>query len=301
MKKIKIKQVDAFTRIPFSGNPAGVVTAASGLSKKQMLNIAREMNLSETIFFLPPTSLEADLSVKWFTPTVEVDICGHATVAGFYALAEEKKYGMKKSGNYKFKVQTNKGIVDVNVKISAKGDVKVIFSIPIPVFSKFEIDKNILMEIFNSSENIFNDSLPIMKSDYHIVIPVKGLESLFDIKPDFLKILEFGKKNNLKLFSLLSLETIDKNSSMHLRCFVPSLGINEDPVTGLAQGEIGVYMVKNELVEGKNGKYSFIGEQGDCMNRAGRVEVSVIEKNKNVNSLSITGTAVTVVEGNMYL
>ena len=140
-----------------------------------------------------------------------------------------------------------------------------------------------------------------MKSDYHIVIPVKGLKPLFDIKPDFLKILEFGKKNNLKLFSFLSLETIDKNSSLHLRCFVPSLGINEDPVTGSAQGEIGVYMVKNELVEGKNGKYAYIGEQGDCMNRAGRVEVSVLEKDKNIDSLSITGTAITVVEGNMYI
>ena len=67
MKKIKIKQVDTFTKVPFYGNPAGVVTVASGLTKKQMLNIAKEMNLSETIFFLPPTSPESDLSVKWFT------------------------------------------------------------------------------------------------------------------------------------------------------------------------------------------------------------------------------------------
>ena len=96
MRKIKIKQVDAFTKNPFCGNPAGVVTVASGLTEKQMQSIAKEMNLSETAFILPPTSPDADLSIRWFSQTREVDLCGHATIAGFYALAEEKKYGMEK-------------------------------------------------------------------------------------------------------------------------------------------------------------------------------------------------------------
>ena len=175
MKRIKIKQVDAFTNVPFCGNPAGVVTSASGLTEKQMLSIACEMNLSETIFFFPPTSPETDLSIRWFTPTTEVDLCGHATIAGFYALAEEKKYGMEKPGNYKYRVQTKKGILKVIVKIPKKGYYKITFFIPIPEFSECEMDKNILKKIFNTTEDIFDDSLPIMSTGYLIVIPVKKL------------------------------------------------------------------------------------------------------------------------------
>jgi len=301
MKRIKIKQVDAFTNVPFCGNPAGVITVASGLKEKQMLSIAREMNLSETIFFFPPTSPDADLSIRWFTPTTEVDLCGHATIAGFYALAEEKKYGMEKPGNYKYRVQTKKGILKVLVKITKKDYFKITFFIPISEFSKSEMDKSILKKIFNSTEDIFDDSLPIMSTGYLLVIPVKRIDALFGVNPDFLSMLKLSKKSGIKVFTLLSLETVDPISALHLRCFVPALGVNEDPVTGSAQGEVGVYMVENRLISGKEGKYSYIGEQGDCLNRPGRVEVSIIEKNNKIDSLSITGSAVTVISGNMYM
>jgi PhzF family phenazine biosynthesis protein len=72
-------------------------------------------------------------------------------------------------------------------------------------------------------------------------------------------------------------------------------------VTGSSQGEVGVYMVKNKLIEGRDGKYSYIGEQGDCLKRPGRVEVFVLEKDNKIDSLSITGTAVTVISGSMYI
>jgi PhzF family phenazine biosynthesis protein len=299
MKRVKIKQVDAFTKIPFCGNPAGVVTVASGLTEEQMLSIAREMSVSETVFFFPPTSPKADLSIRWFTPKTEVELCGHATIAGFYTLAEEKKYGMEKIGTYKFKVQTKKGILDVIVKVMEKDQIKVSFFIPIPEFSKSNIDMAILKNIFKS--DIFDNSLPIMSSGWNIVIPVRGLDCLFNVNPDYSGMIKLGEKSNIEMFTLLSLETIDTNSKLHLRCFAPYVGVNEDPVTGSSQGEVGVYMVKNKLIEGRDGKYSYIGEQGDCLKRPGRVEVFVLEKDNKIDSLSITGTAVTVISGSMYI
>ena len=81
MKTYRIKHVDAFTTEPFCGNPAGVVLDARGLSDATMQQIAREMNLSETAFLLPPTLRSADLQIRWFTPAAEVPLCGHATIA----------------------------------------------------------------------------------------------------------------------------------------------------------------------------------------------------------------------------
>ena len=86
-KKINIYQIDAFTDRPFSGNPAGV-TFADVLTSEEMQLIAKEMNLAETAFL--GKSDKADYHLRWFTPAVEVDLCGHATIASLHFLNENK-------------------------------------------------------------------------------------------------------------------------------------------------------------------------------------------------------------------
>ena len=108
--EIKIKQVDAFTDIPFGGNPAGVVTDAAGLSDELKQKIAREMNLSETAFVSP--SKVADFKVQFFTPRFEVDLCGHATIGTFSALYEEGKLPADKSIFYQ---ETKAGVLPVEL------------------------------------------------------------------------------------------------------------------------------------------------------------------------------------------
>ena len=88
-RRVHIKQVDAFADKPLTGNPAGVVLDAEGLSDRDMMTIAREMSVPETAFILPASTAHADLRIRWFTSTVEVPLCGHATIAGFHALAFE--------------------------------------------------------------------------------------------------------------------------------------------------------------------------------------------------------------------
>src|SRR5262249_39410286 len=80
--------IDAFTDKPFSGNPAGVCVLEKPADEKWMQNIAMEMNLAETAFVHP---IEGGWSLRWFTPTVEVDLCGHATIAATHALLETGK------------------------------------------------------------------------------------------------------------------------------------------------------------------------------------------------------------------
>jgi phenazine biosynthesis protein PhzF family len=87
MKTYRIKIVDAFTKKPFAGNPAGVVLDAGGLTDAQMQLIAREVNCPETAFILPATERDANLRIRWFSPMSEVPLCGHATIASFHALA----------------------------------------------------------------------------------------------------------------------------------------------------------------------------------------------------------------------
>lgn len=78
MKAYTVYQIDAFTSEKFSGNPAGVITNAQGLSEFDMQRIARELNNSETVFIFPPDDASHDVKLRYFTPTTEVPSCGHA-------------------------------------------------------------------------------------------------------------------------------------------------------------------------------------------------------------------------------
>jgi trans-2,3-dihydro-3-hydroxyanthranilate isomerase len=100
MARVAVQQLDVFTDRPFAGNPAAVVSQADGLTAEQMQAIAREMNVSETVFVQQPTDPDADLMVRWFTPTTEVDLCGHAPIACFHALARQGMHGLGEPGDH---------------------------------------------------------------------------------------------------------------------------------------------------------------------------------------------------------
>ena len=87
--RIKVFQVDSFTKEKFTGNPAGVVPKADNLNEIQMRQIARELNNSETVFIFSPDADDHDVHLRFFTPTVEVPSCGHATIAAHYVRAIE--------------------------------------------------------------------------------------------------------------------------------------------------------------------------------------------------------------------
>ncbi len=299
MNKIKIKQVDAFTTVPHTGNPAGVVTDAKDLTDGQMQTIAREMNLSETAFILPPTKPGADLRIRWFTPSVEVPLCGHATVAGFHALAEEGKFGLNKKGVHSFKLETMSGILPVDVnKVEQK--ISVMLGLKIPTFEKANHYKIDLVRVLNITAGEFESELPILRHDY-LYIPVRRLHTLFTMKPNFLSISNFLSSRKLSGMCLFTTETVDRESVVHSRFFAPNFGINEDPVTGSAHGPLAVLLYDSGVLETHDGQCVCQAEQGDAIGRRGRVKIELHVKDEKPTAVKIGGNAVTVMEGEMLL
>ncbi len=90
--KLKIYQVDAFTNTLFGGNPAAVVPLIEWLTEDMMQAIALENNLSETVYFVKSDNPEADFDIRWFTPKVEINLCGHATLASAYIIFEKLNF-----------------------------------------------------------------------------------------------------------------------------------------------------------------------------------------------------------------
>jgi len=299
--KLIIKQVDAFTKKAFGGNPAGVVTEPGKLNQEQMQKIAREMNLSETAYILPPSQPDADLRIRWFTPTHEVRLCGHATIASFHALAEEGKYGMELPGTYRFRLETKSGILPITVVKESGPVIKTFFGLPVPEFKKMTIETKKLSALIGTRENNINTDIPIMRDNFQLVIPLTGLKPLFDLQPDFNKMIEYSKETGIEAYTPLTTETADKESLIQTRCFVPALGVNEDPVTGSSQGPLSVYLAETGIIDDFEGEFSYRAEQGDVIGRPGRVNVYITREAGKYISIKIEGEAVTVLKGEMYI
>ncbi len=294
MKSISCKSVDVFTAVPHKGNPAGVVTTSRGLSVAEMQTVAMKMNFSETVFVLPPKKHSADVRLRWFTPTNEVPLCGHATVAAFHALAEENLFGMKEDGTFSFRVETASGILPVEVrKENRKARVK--FGLPLPLFKArhdmIQYDFAHTLRIENGAFGPYH--FPTVISGGNIFFPVRRLSTLFEMQPQFDRLGTMLKQRRLMGACVFSVETIDRQSTFHSRYFAPNDGINEDPVTGSTNGPLGVYMVQYGVVPAKDDTVEMVGEQGDVIGKNGRVSVEVKISRKHPSAVSIAGSAIT--------
>jgi PhzF family phenazine biosynthesis protein len=297
--KVRVKQVDAFTDTPLAGNSAGVVLDASGLTPEVMQKIAREMALAETAFLLPPGTPRADLRLRWFTPSMEVPLCGHATVAAFHALAEESMHGMTGPGTYPFSVDTASGVLPVTVE-KGSGPATVRFGLPLPEFARAGQHKLDVMRILNISLEEFENRLP-MVMDRYLYVPVRRLHTLFELKPNFFAMSQFLANRSLLGLCVFTTETVDRTSAVHSRFFAPEAGIEEDPVTGSANGPLGVYLFERGVVEASGDTVTMIGEQGDAIGRKGRVRIELKVQGDRVRSVEIAGNAVTVLDGELVI
>jgi PhzF family phenazine biosynthesis protein len=205
--KLDIYQVDAFTKVPFKGNPAAIVPLESWLPSETMLDIAAENNLAETAFFVPNGD---GFDLKWFTPTVEMDLCGHATLATAYVLWSELGYE-----NDSIAFETKSGTLNV----SREGDLIVMDFPSRPASATDAPDE--LGEALNGRPD------QVLKSRDLLCVFNTEAEVLA-LRPDFKAITELSG-----VHAVICTAPGD-TSDFVSRFFAPAVGVDEDPVTGSA-------------------------------------------------------------------
>ena len=278
--KIKAYLLNVFAKTEQGGNPAGVVPYADSLSDKDMQKIATELNVSETAFL--QSSESADYKLRFFTPTSEIDLCGHATIAAFSLLAKIEQ--IKKQ---KYSVETKSGIII----IESEKDQKVFMNLKPPEF--FEtLDGGEVAKTLNISEEELGSDLPVQiisTGVKDILVPIKNLKSLLSLKPDFAKISELSKKHNVAGCHLFCMET-KFGSTAHCRNFAPLYGIPEESATGTSSGTLACYLLKYGKISEEKTK-NIIFEQGYSMNKPSEIIARVIVENKKISAIQIGGLA----------
>ena len=293
MKKITVYQVDSFTKEKFSGNPAGVVLNAESLSEKEMGQIARELNNSETAFILSPQNPGSDLRVRYFTPATEVPICGHATIGAMYvkAVVENQKSGV-------YITETKAGVLPFEV-VRTDDDYEVImtqgnFSSEPPFEGAL---KEKILSSFGLRENDTDPRCPVqIVSTGHskVMIGIKEKKKLNSLKPDFFSLSDISNEIKCNGYYVFVLDEDNDDILVNGRMFAPAIGINEDPVTGNANGPLGAYLISHKIIEPDGDLFEFKAMQGEKMGRPGVIKVTVGLENNRAAFVKVSGTAVIV-------
>jgi len=300
MKKLITYQIDSFTKEKFKGNPAGVIVNADGLSDEHMQLIARELNNSETAFLCSPDSTDCDGVIRYFTPKTEVPICGHATIAAMAAKALEDHLDScilrikTRIGVLKFEILKNNENYQV---IMTQGAFKLS-----PALDDITIQR--IIKALSLEKSDLDEKCPIqIASTGHskVMIGIKSREKLNDLTPNFHALIELSIQIKCNGFFVFTFDSSDKNILTYGRMFAPAIGINEDPVTGNANGPLGGYLILNRIIEAQGDRFEFNARQGERMNRVGTMNVRVMIKDDKPSLIQIKGDAVVIFRAEIML
>jgi PhzF family phenazine biosynthesis protein len=288
--ELDVFQVDAFTTELFSGNPAGVVLNADDLSERQMLSIARELNNSETAFIINRGSTDYDIEVRFFTPTREVPICGHATISAHYVYAKENGLG-----ECVILQLTKAGILPVEIQ-KIEDDLRIVMTQGRIEFGSVLGDegKNALMDGLGLLPGDIDASLPIqVMSTGHskVMIPIRSKACLdsISVRPEILSGL--SRTIGCNGFFVFTFDSQEEGVLVSGRMFAPAIGISEDPVTGNANGPLGAYLARYDRIEKRPDGFTFLAKQGEAIRRKGYVGVHVFCANDEPSLIKISGRA----------
>jgi len=261
---ISIFQVDAFTDGPFKGNPAGVVLLDREKASEWMASIATEMNLSETAFLIRE---DADYHLRWFTPEVEVQLCGHATLASAHILweqqyLEETETAVFRTLSGKLKAVKKKGWIEMDFPAFSFQELEPASTLTDPVGGK-------PVSAFSTGENL--------------MLVFESPEEIASLVPDMNRVAELPYQGVI---------ATSRGDGMPYdfvsRYFAPKVGIEEDPVTGSAHSSLAPYWAKM-LEKNKLAAYQ-------ASERGGVLQIRLWDER-----VFISGQAVTVFSGKLLV
>ena len=285
-------QVDAFTRIPLGGNPCAIVFDADELSDDTMQALAREMNLSETAFVL--RSDVADVRARYFTPSEEIPLAGHPTIATIFALAETERIPPD-GERTRVSLELRAGIVTVDILSHDGVPDSVIMTQPRPQFLDCATPEEAATAFGLSSADLHMDGpvQVVSTGTPQLMVPLVHLDALHDLSLDLDALTVLRARYQFFSAHLFVLES-EGTFARHFAC---PPDVFEDPFTGSATGGMGAYLWHYKLLNTP----SFTARQGHWMQRPGEATVTVLGPRDNISGVQVGGSAVTIVRSELVL
>jgi trans-2,3-dihydro-3-hydroxyanthranilate isomerase len=282
--------LDVFTTTRFQGNPLAVITDGDGLSADQMLAIAREMNLSETVFVQKPTDDRALARLRIFTTKEELKLAGHPVIGTWFLLAELGVVPAQEGGVHVMQ-QTGAGTLPVEIRFKDGRPQRVTMTQKEASFKASTIDKKKLTAALGLSAGDLDSNMQpefVSTGIYNLMVPLKNRSALGKIRMNMVELARLLGKTAALAYCF----TVGSNHTVWARGMMP-WELYEDAATGSAAGSLGAYLVKHEKI---TAGHTLQVMQGVEMGRPSQIEVEVSRAGKKLTP-RVSGAAVKVFEG----
>lgn len=295
MREYQLLVVDAFTDRPYAGNPAGVVPDATGLEDASMQAIARELNLSETAFVT--ASAVADFRVRFFTPTVEIPLAGHPTIAAMHALVEIGRIQLV-GPRTRVTQELTAGVLPVDLDADGQGRLTRVWMTQRPpqflrTYDPAPYAAALGIPLAAVATELLTQT--VSTGTPQLMLPLRDLKTLESLRPDMRALTELATGSDYFSLHVFAPGGYAEGSVAHARHFAPAGGIPEDPVTGSASGGMACYLVRYGIVN----RPAFTLEQGHIVGRPGVIYAEVDGAGEAITGIRIGGSAVTVITGTL--
>ena len=297
---IKAKKYSTFTSLPYGGNPAWVVLASEELKDQEMLTLASDLSsVSDTVFVFPESTAEADISLRFFNGKNEINFSSHAAIATYFALSGEGLLTLKDPETM-LKQRSKSGINAVELRVEGEKINRATITLAKPAYLDMEVNSSLVSRFLGLSEtDITASGLPmdvISTGFYDLVIPLRSLKDMRNIRPNFSLMDSYCVRLGISGVIVFCLQKFDVESTAFMRHFTPSIGINENPISGLAAGTLGCYLIKHRLIDEANFSRMII-EQGHLQQKQGKVYVHIETTRGQIFRVKIGGNAVLTFTG----
>ncbi|MFN2227641.1 MAG: PhzF family phenazine biosynthesis protein [Anaerolineae bacterium] len=313
MREYRFIQVDVFTDRPFGGNPLAVFPRAEGLGDDEMQALAREMNLSETTFVLPPRAPGADFRVRIFTPARELPFAGHPVVGSHWVLAHLGRVELQAPVT-RVHFELGVGVLPADLHVVDGRVERVVMTQDRPQFLA-TLDA---VQVARLAEGlglppaaIEETGLPVQVVSTGVpqmMVPLRSLAEVQGLEAQGLNVAALNdvcRAVGTECVHVFCLETERPEATVHVRMFAPLLGVPEDPATGSANGALGAYLVRHGAVPAAEAVAKavaapttyIVSEQGAEMGRPSILYVEVDRRGDEIGAVRVGGQVVPVAEG----
>lgn len=287
--------LDVFTESRFTGNPLAVVLESDGLEKSDMQAIAREFNLAETVFVMPPADTRHRAMLRIFTPAAELPFAGHPTVGTAVLLGCMSGYNL---GIHDLVLEETVGLVHCTVEPKGREHGHASFVLPrLPekLDGAPNADEAAAALGLSASDIGFGEPSAWSAGVPVNFVPVRDLEAIGRAAPDAARFDSAFGKNGRGVAYLYCGETSNNGHHFHARMFAPKLGIQEDPATGAAAAAFAGLVA--ETTRPDDGTHRFVIEQGYEMGRPSQIELGMTIERGVLTRATIGGSAIIVSDG----
>ena len=296
MRKAIYYLMDVFTEQPFSGNQLAIFPDGHLIPEEYMPLLAKELNLSESVFILPTQNHEAQYRMRIFTPGMELPTAGHPTIGTALYLARNLDHAPK--GHLELLLEQPIGLIKVELEIKNNQAYKATMYQPLPDFGQIFEDRDQMASLLGLTESDLMDyPIQIISCGVpYLIIPVKDLATVRRIGFRLDVFQELSTETNGAFVYAFTTETEESKNDLHGRMFAPEAGILEDPATGSANGPLGCYVQHYQIK-----KSPFLSEQGYEMGRPSLLYVDIsTAKDGSIDAVKVGGQAVFTGRGEIY-